>query len=47
MKVRMEKRIETVRDFWRNQILEGQSRSGRIVKAASKRQWHIGKITVT
>ena len=38
MKVRMEKRVETVRDFWRNQILEGQSRSGRIVKAASMRQ---------
>jgi len=38
MKVRMEKRIETVRDFWRNQIFKGQSRSGRIVKAASKRQ---------
>jgi len=36
MKVSMEKRIETVRDFWRNQIFEGQSRSGRIVKAASK-----------
>ena len=38
IKMRMNKRIETVRDFWRNQILEGQSRSGRIVKAACKKQ---------
>ena len=36
LKVRMAKQIETVRDLWRNKLLEGQSRSGRIVKAALK-----------
>ena len=30
----MNKKIETVRDFWRNQLVEGGSRSGLCVKLA-------------
>ncbi len=36
---RMERQTEIVRDFWRNKLLVGQSRSGAIVKLAlSKNQ---------
>ena len=34
LKVVMLQKIELERDFWRNKILEGQSRAGRMVKAA-------------
>lgn len=30
--------VETVRDFWRNKIMEGQTRSGRIVLKAISRK---------
>ena len=28
------KRVEVVRDFWRNKIVEGDSRGGRILRAS-------------
>ena len=34
LKSNMEEKIETVRDFWRNKIIEGDSRGGRMVRAA-------------
>lgn len=34
----LETKIETVRNFWRNKIIEGSSRSGRILRAALIRQ---------
>ena len=34
LKEDMIQKVETQRDFWRNKILEGQSRSGRMVKMA-------------
>ena len=34
LKSNMEEKIETVRDFWRNIIIEGDSRGGRMVRAA-------------
>ena len=34
LKMNLESRVETVRDFWRNQIVEGTSRSGRMLRAA-------------
>ncbi|XP_065914050.1 uncharacterized protein [Dysidea avara] len=30
----LETRVETVRNFWRNEVVEGQSRSGKILRAA-------------
>ena len=36
MKSKLEKKIETVRDFWRNKLVEGTSRSGRMLRAALK-----------
>ena len=33
LKSNMEDQIETVRDFWRNKIIEGDSREGRMVRA--------------
>ena len=30
----LESKIETVRNFWRNKIVEGSSQSGRILRAA-------------
>ena len=30
----LETRVETVRDFWRNKIIEGESRGGQILRAA-------------
>jgi len=30
----LESRVETVCNFWRNQVVEGQSRSGQILRAA-------------
>ena len=34
LKNHLERQIETVRDFWHNKIVEGDSRSGRILRAA-------------
>ena len=34
LKEDLESQIETVRDFWRNKIVEGSSRSGRLLRAA-------------
>ena len=34
LKTNLEGQIETVRDFWRNQVVEGSSRSGRLLRAA-------------
>ena len=34
LKSNLEDQIETVRDFWRNKIIEGDSRAGRMVRAA-------------
>ncbi len=31
---KLNKRVETVRDFWRNNICEGKTRGGRMVRAA-------------
>ena len=30
----LESRVEAVQSFWRNQVVEGQSRVGRILRAA-------------
>ena len=35
---RLEARVELVRDFWRNQIVEGGSRSGKMLRAALLRK---------
>ena len=34
LKTNMHHRVSTVRDFWRNSVLEGRSRSGAILKQA-------------
>ena len=34
MKYNLEKKIEVIRSFWRNKVVEGGSRSGRILRAA-------------
>ena len=34
LKNEMEKTVEVVRDFWRNKVVEGESRSGKILRAA-------------
>ena len=34
MKDKLNSKIETVRDFWRNKLFDGSSRSGRMVRAA-------------
>lgn len=38
LKSELEQQIEVVRDFWRNKVVEGSSRSGRILRAALIRQ---------
>ena len=32
LKISLEKQVETVRDFWRNKVVEGDSRSGRMLR---------------
>lgn len=39
MKYEIERKIELVRSFWRDQIIEGGSRSGRILRAALIRNY--------
>ena len=34
LKYNLEEKIELVRDFWRNKIVEGGSRSGRMLRAS-------------
>ena len=34
MKTDLERKIELVRDFWRNKIVEGTTRSGKILQAS-------------
>ena len=36
---RLETQIELVRNFWRNQLVEGDSRSGRMLRAALIKKW--------
>lgn len=38
LKNELERKIETVRDFWRNKVVEGGSRSGQILRAALIKQ---------
>lgn len=38
MKSKLEERVELVRNFWRNKIIEGGSRSGKILRAALIRE---------
>ena len=38
LKNELERKVETVRDFWRNKIVEGNSRSGNMLRAALIRQ---------
>ena len=38
MKTEMERTVETVRNFWRNKVVEGSSRSGKILRAALVRK---------
>ena len=38
LKNELERKVETVRDFWRNKIVEGNSWSGKILRAALIRQ---------
>ena len=38
LKNELERKVETVRDFWRNKIVEGSSRPGKILRAALIRQ---------
>ena len=34
LKISLEKQVETVRDFWHNKVVEGDSRSGRMLRNA-------------
>ena len=34
MQHKLEKQVELTRDFWRNKVLGGNSRSGKIIRAA-------------
>ena len=34
LKANLEKKVEIVRDFWRNKVVEGSTRSGRMLRAA-------------
>ena len=38
LQIELERKIETVRDFWRNKVVEGGSRSGQILRAALIKQ---------
>ena len=38
LKSELEQQVEVVRDFWRNKVIEGSSRSGRILRAALSRK---------
>ena len=47
LKISLEKQVETVRDFWRNKVVEGDSRSGRMFRNAliTKTESHFGQTT--
>ena len=34
LKANLEKKVEIVRDFWRNKVVEGSTRSGKMLRAA-------------